>query len=215
MRRVIPGLLALMLAGASHAGTISVHVTTADGTPVPEAVISAQAIGGATSTHVKPGAKALMMEQDKLFMPFVLPIQVGTTVAFPNRDPFRHQVYSFSSAKTFELKLTGASEGGTVTFNKEGAIPLGCNIHGNMLAYIYVVDTPYFTTTSAMGMSKLAQVPDGTYAVKVWHPDQRDAQIEAGIVTVSNNDNADLSVKIELKRQRTQRKPGAADETGY
>ena len=156
-----------------------------------------------------------MLQESKMFVPFVLPVQLGTAVQFPNKDPFRHQVYSFSPAKTFELKLYGASDVSTVTFDKEGVVPLGCNIHDNMLAYIYVVGTPYFSTTSAAGESKLAQVPDGTYAVKVWHPNQRGAQAEVGAVKVTNTDTADLTVKVELKRQRGQQKPGAADEAGY
>jgi len=47
----------------------------------------------------------LIDQVDKEFVPYVLPVYVGTSVSFPNRDNIRHHVYSFSSAKKFELPL--------------------------------------------------------------------------------------------------------------
>ena len=201
-------------AASAEAGTLNAHVTTSDGTPLPAAVVTATPTGQ-SAIAVKPGAKALMVQEGKQFVPFILPVQLGTTVEFPNRDPFRHQVYSFSPAKTFELKLYGSSVVGTAIFDKEGVVPLGCNIHDNMLAYIYVVGTPYFASTEANGETKLGQLPAGTYTVKVWHPNQKAGQGEAGTVQIGANDTANVTVKIEMKRNRTQRKPGAVDENDY
>jgi hypothetical protein len=159
-----------------------------------------------------------MVQQHKQFVPFVLPVQIGTTVEFPNRDTFRHQVYSFSPAKTFELKLYGkdaAPAVNSVTFDKEGAVALGCNIHDNMLAYIYVVGTPHFSATGSSGEGTIGQLPAGSYAVKVWHPHQKPGQGDGGTIKVGAADTVQTTVKIELKRSRTQRKPGAVDETEY
>lgn len=178
------------------------------------AVITA-APTGAPSSVAKPGSKAVMVQVSKQFVPFVLPVQVGTTVEFPNRDPFRHQVYSFSPAKTFELKLYGSAESGAVTFDKEGIVPLGCNIHDNMLAYIYVVGTPYFAVTPQTGGGTIADLPAGKYAVKVWHPNQKSSEGDAGVVEVAASGDTTISVQVELKRGRTQRKSGAVDETEY
>ena len=199
---------------SATAGTLDAHVMTADGMPLPAAVITATPVGQA-ATLAKPGTKAIMVQESKSFSPYVLPVQVGTTVQFPNRDPFRHQVYSFSPAKTFELKLYGSSEVGSVTFDKEGVVPLGCNIHDNMLAYIYVVGTPYFTSTPESGVSKIDQMPAGTYAVRVWHPNQKAGQGEAGTIQISASGTTSVTVKLDLKRSRTQRKPGAVDEKDY
>jgi len=172
-------------------------------------------MGQTSPVLAKPGTKAVMLQEHKQFAPFVLPVQIGTTVAFPNRDDFRHQVYSFSPAKTFELKLYGGSVVSTVTFDKEGAVALGCNIHDNMLAYIYVVGTPYFSATESDGQGKIGQLPAGSYAVKVWHPNQKTGQGDAGTIKVGTNDTVEAAIVIELKRTRTQRKPGAVDETEY
>jgi plastocyanin len=216
IRALRAGLILACLLGstASHAGTLNVLVTTPDGTPLSSAVVTAMPLGQESMT-VKPGSKAVMIQEGKQFKPFVLPIQRGTTVEFPNRDPFRHQVYSFASAKTFELKLYGSSVVGTVTFDKEGIIPLGCNIHDNMLAYIYVVGTPHFVSTAEGGEGSIARLPAGDYAVKVWHPNQKAGEGDIGIVHIAADDSTDITVQIDVKRLRTQRKPGAIDENEY
>ncbi len=117
------------------AGTINATVTKADGSPLSDAVVSFS-VAGQPAVPAKAGTKAVMIQEDKQFSPFVLPVQIGTTVDFPNHDTFRHQVYSFSPAKRFELKLYGAPQVGTQIFDKEGVVSLGCNIHDNMLAYV-------------------------------------------------------------------------------
>ena len=178
-------------------------------------MVTATPLGQTAAIPAKAGTKAVMLQEGKQFVPFVLPVQIGTSVDFPNRDPFRHQVYSFSPAKTFELKLYGGSVVSTVTFDKEGVVALGCNIHDNMLAYIYVVGTPYFSATEDHGDGKIAQLPAGSYTVKVWHPNLKAGPADAGTIKVGATDSVDLTVPIELKRARTQRKPGAIDETEY
>ena len=203
---------ALTVAAPSHAETLTAHVATVQGKALADAVVTALPVGSA-AISAKPGTRSTLIQEGKQFLPFVLPVQIGTTVVFPNRDPFRHQVYSFSPAKTFELKLYGSSEVGEVTFDMEGPVALGCNIHDNMLAYIYVVGTPYFATTTAEGNGTVSQLPAGSYIVKVWHPNQKAGQVDAGTINVT--DTAEITVQVEMRPGRLQRKPGAIDETGY
>lgn len=198
---------------AAEAATVIVHVTSDKG-PAEEAVVTVNRAGQPPAA-AKSGTKAVMVQQDRQFMPKVLPVQLGTTVEFPNRDPFRHQVYSFSAAKAFELKLYGNDEVNKVTFDKEGVVALGCNIHDNMLAYIYVVGTPYFAVTAGDGAASVPQLPAGTYTVNVWHPGQKTGQEVSKEVTVAAGDTATVDLKIDMKRDRRQRKPGAIDEKEY
>jgi plastocyanin len=189
-------------------------VTSQTGKAVEDAVVFIERSGQSVQT-AKPGTTATMSQEDRQFMPFVLPVQVGTTVEFPNKDPFRHQVYSFSAAKKFELPLYGRTDVAKVTFDKEGVVTLGCNIHDNMLAYIYVVPTPYFGVAGNDGKATVAQVPAGSYTVKVWHPGEKTGETITKDVTLAANDTADVELKIDLKKDRRQRKPGAVDEKEY
>jgi len=103
----------------------------------------------------------------------VLIVPVGASVSFPNLDRFRHQVYSFSATKRFELKLYGRDETHSVTFDKPGTVALGCNIHDSMTAYIRVVDTPFAAKSGADGVVMLTGLPAGTVRLKLWHPQLR------------------------------------------
>lgn len=199
---------------AANAGTLNIFITKSDGSPLGNAVVSLSA-AGQPSARAKPGTKAVMIQENKQFAPFVLPVQVGTTVDFPNKDPFRHQVYSFSPAKSFELKLYAAPEVGTQTFDKEGVVSLGCNIHDNMLAYVYVVGTPYFALTDEKGQVRFPQLPAGNYVMKTWHPSAKAGVSEGQPVAVPAEGALDVTAQVELKRERRQRKPGAVDERDY
>ncbi len=205
---------ALTFAASCEAGTLNARILKADDAPVAGAVVSVTPVGQGASA-AKPGTKAVMAQENRQFSPFVLPVQVGTTVEFPNHDPFRHQVYSFSRAKSFELKLYGSSEVGSVTFDKEGAVPLGCNIHDNMLAYVYVVGTPYFALTDNSGQTRIPQLPAGTYVMKSWHPSQKAGDGPEQTLKVAADGTVDVTLRMEMKRERRQRKPGAVDERDY
>jgi len=197
----------------AYAGGVSGRVMTPDGEAVSDVVITAVPTA-ASVVLAKPGTKAVMIQEGKQFIPFVLAVQAGTTVDFPNHDSFRHQVYSFSTAKTFELKLYGSGEIGSVMFDKPGAVPVGCNIHDNMLAYVYVTPGPYFNTTGSDGGAQIKGLPAGTYTVSAWHPNQRGASPTQEI-TVTADGSVDVKLELRLKNARGQRKPGAFDEKAY
>jgi hypothetical protein len=91
-------------------------------------------------------------------------------VQFPNSDPISHQVYSFSGARKFQLPLYRGKPYPPVEFDQPGVVTLGCNIHDNMLAYIFVTAAPYFGRTDANGAWNAAELPEGTYRLRVWHP---------------------------------------------
>jgi hypothetical protein len=104
------------------------------------------------------------------FHPFVLVVPVGATVSFPNLDPTRHHVYSFSAAKKFELKLFARDQSRSIKFDKPGVVALGCNIHDGMSAFILVADSAWTSRTDANGRVRFADVPLSAGSVSVWHP---------------------------------------------
>ncbi len=168
MQRAARCCLAIAIAAALPAAATPVTVLVSDAAgPLADAVVSLQP---ATAVSARPAAVAATMDQiDSQFVPTVLAVQAGTLVRFPNKDQIRHQVYSFSPAKRFELPLYQGSTAKPVRFEQPGLVTLGCNIHDWMLGYIVVLDTPYFAVTGADAQVRL-DVPDGAYELRVWHP---------------------------------------------
>lgn len=110
-----------------------------------------------------------MAQAARQFDPQVRVVTVGTAVQFPNHDTVRHQVYSFSDTKRFELKLYAGTTASPVVFDKPGIAVLGCNIHDNMVAWVVVVPTPYFGSSGPDGKLSLDNVPAGNYRLRTWH----------------------------------------------
>ena len=156
----------LAAAPAAHAGTLEITVKDAGGAPVEDAVLWAMPKPGPAPQRKRDAAIA---QRDKTFVPMVTVVQTGTAVQFPNQDPIRHHVYSFSAAKTFEIKLYAGTPVAPVVFDKPGEVVLGCNIHDHMLAFVYVVDTPWFAKTAKDGQARIEGLPAGEYDLQVVH----------------------------------------------
>jgi hypothetical protein len=160
-------LLALARTGPAAGAGLEAAVHDANAAPVKDAVVLARPVG--TTPVLQPGSDNVD-QIDKEFVPYVKVVMAGSPVSFPNKDNIRHQVYSFSPAKRFELPLYVGTPATPIVFDKPGVVTLGCNIHDWMAAYIYVADTPYFAITQADGKARLAGLPAGEYVLQVWHP---------------------------------------------
>lgn len=155
---------------AGQAGELHALVRDKTGKGIEDAVVVASPAIRAGANADGTTATILVDQVNKEFVPYVLPVRVGTMVNFPNNDNIRHHVYSFSPAKTFELPLYTGKHAAPVLFDKPGPVILGCNIHDWMIAYIYVSESPYFAKTGADGRATLTNLPTGDYTVRAWHP---------------------------------------------
>ena len=160
-------LLAFALPWAAAAADIEIRIASR-GQPVADAVVS---LHGTRPQPAKPGTRAVMDQRNNTFVPGVLPVQLDTSVAFPNGDQVRHQVYSFSPAKRFELPLYAGVTAAPIRFDRPGVVVVGCNIHDGMIARVVVLDTPHFVKTASDGRARLS-APAGDYQLRVWHPRQ-------------------------------------------
>lgn len=106
-------------------------------------------------------------QRDKQFVPEISVMQVGQSANFPNSDNIRHHVYSFSTPHPFELKLYSGTEAPPVVFDKPGVVVLGCNIHDQMVGFIYIADNERVWRTDEKGRVTL---PDDVDKVTIWHP---------------------------------------------
>ncbi|HXP67201.1 MAG TPA: methylamine utilization protein [Steroidobacteraceae bacterium] len=168
-RSIISSVLLCFSAVIARAGELHVVVKDHRGKAVADAVVLAVPADPRNDLHARPPAEAVD-QVDKQFVPYVKVIFVGSTVRFPNSDNIRHQVYSFSPAKKFELPLYARTDAPPVTFDKPGVVVLGCNIHDWMIGYVYVSETPFFAKTGPAGTATLSDMPPGEYAVRIWHP---------------------------------------------
>ena len=110
----------------------------------------------------------VVVQKDAQFSPHVLPVVVGTTVEWPNRDEIFHNAFSMSEAKPFDLGLY-KDKAKSLTFDKPGRVDVFCSIHTTMNCIVLVLENPFFTTVDAHGKFTIPNVPPGTYRLKAWH----------------------------------------------
>jgi plastocyanin len=172
---------------------------------VADAIVYAVPSGAAAEVR---GPKTVAIEQvDREFVPYVSVIQAGTQVEFPNRDPIQHHVYSFSPAKSFEIKLYTGRSPERILFDKPGIVTIGCNIHDWMIAYILVVPTPYFAKVDAAGNARLRDLRPGAYEVRAWHPDQRAAAANVNVSLEGAASAAHAGFNLEVETRKPRYKP--------
>ncbi len=156
--------------GPGGAGGAVVWLTRADGsTPKP-----------------KPAPKQTVVQRGKRFLPHVLAVPVGTEVVFLNEDKMFHNVFSLSRPNDFDLGLYEKGVARSQRFDSPGAVRLLCNIHSSMSAFVYVVDSPWYTQADAQGQFTLKGVPPGEYMLHAWHETSAKPSVQMVLVTEGN-----------------------------
>lgn len=179
------------------AGQLAVSVADDKGKPVADAVVTLRPLGAAAPARDKP-ARHVIDQRNLVFVPYLQVFRPGDEVVFRNSDATRHHVYSFSPARAFEFVLGPTQSSPPLKLEKAGAIAVGCNIHDQMIAYLYVTDAPWFVQTGASGRA-LFDLPAGDYEVQVWQPRLRPGKPQQGMkVHVDAAQPARLSVPLRL-----------------
>jgi plastocyanin len=180
------------------AGQLRVHIVDEHNAPVANAVATLKT-PDPPSGPIHFAWPMRIAQHNMQFDPFVLIAPAGAIVAFPNLDDVRHQVYSFSTAGPFELRLYGHDESRSVQFRNVGVIAIGCNIHDQMSAFIYVTDTPFAAKSGADGEATIANTPTGPTTLSIWHPYSRAPNgVQQQSVVLSGGDS-DVTVHVRLR----------------
>jgi plastocyanin len=196
-----PSLLvpSAVLAQGSVSGRVSIRERDEEASKdLATAVIYLAATGGATASPGRRVDTEIAMH-DKEYIPHVRVVPAGSTVAFPNQDPFRHNVFSNSLAGPFDLGLTRRGSAARNTFRRPGAYAIYCNIHSRMSAFVIAVATPWFTQAGADGAFSLASVPPGRYVLHVWH--ERGGEASRPI-EVGQNGLVEVTVELDSRGWR-------------
>jgi plastocyanin len=195
-------LSALAVGAAAHAATVSVALRDTHGAPAGNAALTLAPAGGQVIA-VQLADQATIDQRDQMFMPLVVAVHRGGRVVFANNDNTMHQVYSFSPIKQFEAEIEKGQRSKPIVFDKAGVAVIGCNIHDNMIAYVFVSDAPIGGVTDPTGEIKLRDVPPGAYKVSIWHPRMPPGQPPVTLeLTVGTADSA-ISHVLSLVPDKT------------
>lgn len=137
---------------------------------------------------------------DKVYAPHVVVVPVGSTVRFPNHDPFNHNVFSVNEPNQFDLGLYGRGEVRSQTFTQPGLVRVYCNVHPRMVAYVFVMENRYYAQPGTDGAFSIDSVPPGRYRLHVWHE-----RIPTEVVKdVTAGPGGDLQIALNARGYRWQ-----------
>jgi plastocyanin len=153
----------------------------------------------------RPPKNRVMEQRNRDFAPKVMVVRLGSTVTFPNFDNVYHNVFSRSEAHAFDLGIYKGGQARDVTFDKEGIVRLGCNLHANMAAYIVVVNAPHYAVTDENGKFRFKSLTPGKYKLRAWG--EKSTQPATQEITIKPDDNT-VTVSVSADA------PAAVDKFG-
>jgi plastocyanin len=161
--------------------------------PIQTLPVVAYLVGPVQSAVGSPSAAPTMAQTDTAFVPSLVAVRVGQSVAFPNRDPFFHNVFSYSSAQRFDLGRYPQGESKSVTFPEPGIVEVFCEVHEFMRGAILVSENPHHALVGADGTFRITGVPAGEHTIAFWHPDHEPVERR---ITVRNGGTARIEVEL-------------------
>jgi plastocyanin len=191
------GLAVALLGWTAQSAEVSGRVTMLDKEDQPGDDVGQSVLWlSGPAAKPRPPIQTDIGTSKKEFSPHVLVVPVGSTVSFPNHDPFNHNVFSLSEENPFDLGLYGRGEARSVRFDRAGLVRVYCNVHAQMSALVLVRDTPWYTQPASDGSFTLGPVPPGTYTLHVWH--ERATEV-ARPLEVPPEGVAELTVELDAR----------------
>ena len=194
LNKALVSLFLIIFCGAALA-KMTVTVLDKSATPLSNVVVELEPDASVNTSVMEPKV-ATIKQVDQQFVPHILVLEKGTTVTFPDTDTVRHHVYSFSPAKTFEIRIHKQDIQRNILFEQAGIVELGCNIHDWMLGYLYIAESALFAQTNEKGEVEFADLPYGNYTIKVWHPRIDEQDVGSAEKVNYSADDGDFSVTL-------------------
>ena len=204
--RVVVGIVGLLaVVGFSTASRVAGRIVILEKDNKPSPDLSNAVLFLETPTSVTTAARPVTLEiaiTDKTYAPHVVVVPLGSTVRFPNHDPFNHNVFSVSEPNSFDLGLYGRGETKSYTFEHPGLVRVYCNVHPRMVAYVLVMENRYYAQPANDGSFSIDNVPAGRYRLHVWHeriPSEVVKDVAAGSGGGGGGEAPDLQIALNAR----------------
>lgn len=173
-------VVCLLLTPGLHPGAaeLAARIFDSRGAPVADAVVTVVPRPGSVAPIAHPfqALTRTIDQKNEAFIPYVEIFRPGDSVVFRNSDHTRHHVYSFAPARQFEFVLTSGESSPPLPLDHAGVVAVGCNIHDQMITYLYISDAPWIARSGSDGRIAISGLPTGDFEVRAWHPQLRPGQ---------------------------------------
>ena len=187
----VTGNVKLTLANTAPSSASAYDRRSVGPRPKPQPELKSVVIFFSDLPAAKPAPmQASIAQKDEQFAPHLIAVTAGSSVAFPNEDPFFHNVFSLSRGAAFNLGRYPSGASRSRTFNRAGIVKVFCEIHSHMSAVVRIFDHRWFTVPNEDGTYTIDDVPPGSHTLVAWHErigERRDrVTIRAGAASQMN-----------------------------
>lgn len=166
------GLARILLPNNTNTGVLIGEIDlSGDGYPGQNLAVYLKGVKGVYDLH---HPTAVISQENKVFIPHLLPIQKGQKVLFKNSDPLSHNVHVYWGRRSMFNVVQGIDSSHEWVPQRTGQYVILCNIHTEMSAFLLVLDHPFFAIVDSPEDSKrtssqfkIQDVPEGTYTLVV------------------------------------------------
>jgi plastocyanin len=192
--------LTMLSSTSIRAADLTVSLDDGRGGLVADAVVTVEGSDtpARTTKSVRQPAYRTIDQKNLAFVPYLEILRPGDSVVFRNSDRTRHHVYSFSPVRQFEFVLAPGESSQPQRLDKSGIVAVGCNIHDQMIAYLYISDAQWIARSAVDGRLRFHDLPAGAYRIHVWHPRMRPGKSEVRSITLAAADSRTLNVPMSL-----------------
>ena len=211
MRNLIfSGVLAIILGAQAMAGDLVVTVRDQKGTPVNGAIVTLETAAPGdtnqlTTTTQPPPSEVVIDQKGEQFASLTTLVRPGDSVRFRNSDKLLHHVYSFASINPFDILVRPGETTTATLYDKAGLAALGCNVHDDMLTYVYVSDAQFAAKTGEDGSARIVNAPVGGASLSVWHPSIAASGQSVNMEIAIAEQGGEIDVPVKTRRTRRQR----------
>jgi len=131
---------------------------------------SAAATGRSAAPALPHHPRSTLAFEAGVMLPHVVPVTVGDSVVFVNKDQRFHSAFSVSPAKKFDLGSLRPGAARLASFDRRGVVRVFCKLHPDSSAFVFVSPTAVWVRPDAAGAFAFPPLPPGSYDVRVWHP---------------------------------------------
>ncbi len=174
------------------ANDVIITVTDQTGENLEGAVVYVERIDGKPIKQQRDESIKIIDQKGEAFFPFVTALSLGDKLEFHNTDPITHHVYSFSKVKPINIIVPARQNSEAFTFDAQGVVALGCNIHDHMAAFIYIAPSPIKAVSDKNGKVIFANLPKGDYTVSYWHHRVPRSKTKSQQVSVHGNTDVNI-----------------------
>jgi hypothetical protein len=204
-----PAPVAIMVSGdeyckSAHADKPMMNeqfVVNDDGT-LPNTFIWAKEGPHKGMTGFPAGEKTVLDQHGCTYVPHVFGVRTGESFTVKNSDGTKHNVHMHPSTNSDSGMNQAQDKGGSNDFKfakQEPAVPIQCDVHSWMKAYVFSVDHPFFGTTDATGAVTIGKLPAGEYTFRVWHEAFKGDKPYTQDVKVTVTDGQAATQVVEMK----------------